>query len=158
MRKIITLIFSILIFCSSCRFSVPLIKFSKEITQSNEYDSGLKESETIEYRYFRISRYGIFGGCTLYKDYNEKGELIKLFIEKQKASNLFDGTQKTKEKTIYYENKKKCRVDYKIIQAFGIGGKCILDKTVIYNKDGTKTKTINKKEKNPVRKIRKMWK
>lgn len=148
----------ILLLCSNCRFSAPLIKFNKEIIQSNEYDSGLKESEAIEYCYFRISQYGIFGGYSVYKDYDEEGQLIKLFTEKQKAYNVQDGTQRTKERTIYYENKKIYKVDHKIIQAYGTAGICILDKTVLYNKDGTKRRVINKKDKTTYRKIRKIWK
>ena len=63
---------------------------------------------------------------------------------------MFDGTQRTKKRTVYYKNDKVIQIDYKIIQASGIRGWLVMDKSKLYHTDGT-IEIINRKDKNDIR-------
>jgi len=163
MRKYYYIGMVLLLFFSSCRFSSPLIKFNKisedvefsiedrkELSQFDESLSKIARQNCISYHYFRISSYGIYGGYHIFKLYNDSNKIDRIEYVKTKVYGMFDGTQRTKKRTVYFQNGKIIQIDYKITQAYGIAGWSVMDKTKIYHTDGTVEK-INRKDKNDIR-------
>jgi len=165
MRKHFSIIF-IFIILSGCRFSAPIVKFKqdegefhfneKQRTERLIYEEDalkIAKYDFVEYKFIRFSQYGIFGGYSKSKSYDDKGNLIKIEKEWVKAWNIYDGTQRTKLKTIYYENGEKAKIDYEIIQAYGIAGWWVLDKTKVYHTNGT-IEMIDRTDKNEFKNIK----
>ena len=130
---LLILFFSLIV---GCRFSKPFpsIRITKYVKDnSNEI--------VTNYKYFRISRYGILGHIHIEKKINPEGNLIEKSVHKYSAW-VRDGFMKTHRKIITYSEKGiRKSVHLKISKGLGRKGeKLILDKTILFDENGKKIK------------------
>ncbi|PKP39920.1 MAG: hypothetical protein CVT98_00070 [Bacteroidetes bacterium HGW-Bacteroidetes-15] len=137
--RLLFLIILLTVILSSCRFNRPItsVRISKTILEDSLTNI---ESIKTQYKFLRISRYGIIGHYYAEKKYNDSGELIEKSTVKISA-RVYDGFIKSKRKRTLYSNKKKAETQLVITKSQGKArGKNILEKTILFDKDGRKKK------------------
>lgn len=136
------LIILIVLIAAGCRFNKPFLSIRTE-----KY---IKENSNIHsttYKYFRISKYGIFGHLQIDKKYDTNGKLTEKSIHKYSAF-VRDGVVKSHTKKITLsENGSIIKMELKITKSQGwYKGKTIMDKTILFDDTGKKKQTINNLE------------
>lgn len=138
-----TLFILIVLFAVGCRFNKPFpsIRTTKYIKENSDIN-------VTQYKYFRISRYGLLGHIHIEKKFNTEGDLVEKSIHKYSAL-VRDGFMKIHRKTIIYSKKgNRKSIHLKISKGIGRGGeKSILDKLILFDDNGKMKKTINNIEK-----------